>query len=308
MAQEDSARTFSTVASGRAGSPYLQSFIQPAERERSAQFERELAMSREMRATRGEALAEEKAQRDEARDVRRAQEEQRRYERDQLRQDRSERRLDLAQRRQDAAEHKQLLQEEELTHAAEAEGKILGLDPMNMGFDYYARNTLQDPQVKRALMGPHGSTVLKTLNTQKQAYLAQLKHYQSLADEAGLSGDVRQWADKSGMMDEQSFSSALETARQAKQLKEDKEKSKKLQEFLSSGAKAGLEVSQMTTKGEMSMARPRQEKEDTMAQMQELMGNKQPKTAGKTPPSKPSSPLPVESDSLTLDDFPSLTP
>jgi len=301
MAQEDSARTFSTVASGRAGSPYLQSFIQPAERERASQFERELAFSREMRQMRSEDIAEQRAQREDAREARRIQEEQRRYER-------SEKRLDLANRRQDAADHKQLLQEEALTNAAEAEGKIMALDPLHMGFDYHARQLLQDPQVKRALTGPHASTILKTLNEQKNAFANNLKHYQSQAEEAGLSGDVRQYADKTGMMDEEAFSSALETARQAKAMKAAQEESARQQALLQMGAKSGLEISQISPKGEITQARPRVQKEDTMAQMQELMGNKQPKTAGKTPPSKPSSPLPVESDSLTLDDFPSLTP
>jgi len=301
MAKEQSVGTFSKIASGGgAGSPYLQSFIQPAERARSNQFDRELAFSREMRQMRAEDIAEERSKREDIREARRAQEEQRRYER-------SEKRLDLAQRRQDAAERKQLLQEEALTNAAEAEGKILALDPINMGFDYNARQLLQDPQVKRALTGPHASTILKSLNDQKTAFSNQLKHYQSVADEAGLAGDVRQYADKTGMMDDMAFSTAVEAARVAKANKLAQEQATQTQNLLAAGAKAGLEVSQMNTKGEIGMARPRVEKEDPEAIIKKMMGNGG-TPEGKTPKGQPSSPLPVQSTSITLDDFPSLTP
>jgi hypothetical protein len=299
MATEGSRSTFSTIASSRAGSgsPYLEAFLRPAETERNAQFERELQMVEEGRKERSQDLAEQKNIRDEERNQRADLEEQRRYNRTQYRQD-------LADRKQNALEHKQMLQEEAETNAAEAEGKIMSLDPTNMQFDYHAREVLQDPQVKRALTSRHGGIIYKALNDQKSSFLKNLQHYQGQADEAGLSGDVRHWADDQGIMDDQAFSQALETARSAKQKAELAEQQKAQQVRDVAARAAGLEVARVDEKGNITYERPRVKKEDIMQAMNEGMGVEN----GATPTTPKTSPLPSTGVQTTINDFPPIIP
>jgi len=235
MATEGATRTFSNRIAGdssSAGSPYLQAFVQPADSARSDQFERELAMSKENRAQQSfdssnkrEARLDEEAR---IREQRLQHKEDRQTERQKfmddwrMRQEERNAELDtLKFRHQEAIENRGLAEAREETNAAEAIATISNLDPNKLSFGYDARQLMSSNRgIQSALVSKHGKAVKEALDARMNSNKDVIKHFQQQAEDAGLAGDIMNYADKMGMMDEVKFSQALESARANKALKE----------------------------------------------------------------------------------------
>jgi len=212
-------------SSGYAPSGYAQAYatgqgimdmIDWQDRKRRGDISERSAISEEERSQQKEADAK-------IREARMQQKEDRQAQRQQFMEDwrmRQEERssaLDMLKfRSQEAAEKRDLLGKEEQTRAEEAATKFAMLDPNKMSFGYDARNVMTDKSVSSALAGKHGRQVKAILDEKMASHDNIIKHYQSQAEEAGLAGDVRQFADKTGMMDEVKFSNALKSARTVK--------------------------------------------------------------------------------------------
>lgn len=302
MATEDSVKTTTTRTAG--GSPYLQSFIAPAETARTAQFERELQMTREGREQEKYELAKGSAMREEEaaqiREARMQHKEDRQTQRQQFMDDwrmRQEERaadLDMLKFRQmEAKENLGLREMEEQTRAEEAATKFAMLDPNKLSFGYDARNTITDRSVSSALAGKYGSKVKAILDEKMASHDNIIKHFQAQAEEAGLAGDVRQFADKTGMMDEVKFSNALESAKTVKASKMAEQQKLEEDAAAMKAASLGLvpESFDPKTKGiKYGLPKPI----DPLAATAEAGSKPKPST----------SPLPKKGAVVTLDDFP----
>jgi hypothetical protein len=235
MAKEGATRTFSNRIAGdtsAAGSPYLQSFVEPAEVARTAQFERELAMSRENRAQQSFDMSNARESRmDEEARIREARlqhKEDRQTERQKfmddwrMRQEERNAELDtLKFRHQEAVDNKNLADAREETTAAEAIATISSLNPQKLSFGYDARQLMSSNRgLQAALVSKHGKAVKAALDERMASNADVIKHFQQQAADAGLAGDIMGYADKMGMMDEVKFSQALESARAQKAIKE----------------------------------------------------------------------------------------
>jgi hypothetical protein len=283
MAKEDSVRTTTTRTAG--GSPYLQSFVQPAEVARTAQFDRELAMSRENRAQQSFDMSNARESRmDEEARVREARlqhKEDRQTERQKfmddwrMRQEDRNHELDkLKFRHQEAIDNKNLADKREETTAAEAIATISSLNPQKLSFGYDARGLMSsDRGLQAALVSKHGKAVKAALDERMASNNDVIKHFQQRAADAGLAGDIMGYADKMGMMDEVKFSQALESARAQKAIKEAAQAQQKSSAMEQRAKQLGLVPTKLDPKTE-----------------EVTYGLPKPELFGKTPPPNTSTP------------------
>jgi hypothetical protein len=316
MAKEGATRTFSNRVAGdrssvgdksSAGSPYLQSFVQPADVARTAQFERELAMSRENRAQQSFDYSKEReAQLDEEariREQRLQHKEERQTERQKfmddwrMRQEERNAELDtLKFRHQEAIDNTSLAEKRDETNAAEAIATISNLNPQKLSFGYDARKLMSsDRGLQAALVSKHGKAVKEALDAKMSSNNDVIKHFQQQALDAGLAGDIMNYADDMGMMDEIKFSQALESARANKALKEAEQAQKEESAMAQKAKQLGLVATDMDTKtGRIKYGQPK---------LDPLGNTVAPEDSTQTTPPKTST-LPKTKPVVSLDDFP----
>ena len=208
MAEEQSTRTFSTVAAGRAGSPYLERYLEPAETERTAQFERSLQMAREGREEESFSLQKQREQRleqktaiqeerqrqmDERRmrlDEWRLQKDQENRERELRSQELQAARYDMAMKRQQAEEDKRLKDEMLQTKAAELSSRIYGLDPNRPDYRDNVKSIISDPANLSILNSKYGREPRAIQKEQDLLHNNMAEFLQSEQKKVGHTGSI----------------------------------------------------------------------------------------------------------------------
>ena len=302
MATEDSPRSMTTRTAG--GSPYLQSFIQPAEVAQTAQFERELQMAKEDRAQQSFDLSNAReARMDEESRIKEARlqhKEDRQTERQKfmddwrMRQEERNAELDtLKFRHQEALENASLAEKRDETVAAEAIARISSLNPQKLSFGYDARSLMsEDKGLQSALIGKHGKAVKAALDERMESNSNLIKSYQQRAADAGYTGDVMGFADKAGMMDDIKFSQTIEAARTQKQIKEADAQAQRSAAMAARAKELGLVPIKLDPKTEqVTYGKP--DAVDVL-NAENKGGESTPKTSA----------LPKAKPAVTLDDFP----
>jgi len=179
MAREETSRSFNTRTAG--GSPYLQSFLQPADSVQTAQFERELQMNRAEREDKSFALAEERARRQEEFQNRELE----------YRQKAEDRRLEaanLAIRKQDAKDALDLQEKKRETEASEVAGRIGLLDESSPAVrEELQKIVSENPSV---FTSKYAKFPLEQLQTKKEGHEAYIGWLSKAAQESGYAGDV----------------------------------------------------------------------------------------------------------------------
>jgi hypothetical protein len=179
MATEDSARGITTRTAG--GSPYLQSFLQPAEVARTAQFERELQMERNDReqqsfdASQARALRQEEFQNREL----------------EYRQKAEDRRLEaanLAIRKQDAKDALDLEERKRDAEAAEVAGAIGLLNEASPTFRDDLKKLVEDNA--KVFTSKYSKFPLAQMEAKKKEHSDFIGWLSNTAKENGYSGDV----------------------------------------------------------------------------------------------------------------------
>jgi hypothetical protein len=177
MAKEGATRTFSNRIAGdtrAAGSPYLQSFVQPAEVARTAQFERALQMERSDREQ-DRALRQEEFQNREL----------------EYRQKAEDRRLEaanLAIRKQDAQDALKLEEQKRETEAAEVAGRIGLLNEASPSFREDLKKIVSDNA--KVFTSKYAKFPLAEMEVKKKEHGDYMGWLSKKAQEVGYSGDV----------------------------------------------------------------------------------------------------------------------
>jgi len=177
MAKEGATRTFSNRIAGdapTAGSPYLQSFVQPADVARTAQFERALQMERSDREQ-DRALRQEEFQNREL----------------EYRQKAEDRRLEaanLALRKQDAQDALKLEDEKRQAEASEVASRIGLLSEASPTFREDLNKIVTDNA--KVFTSKYGKFPLEEINIKKKEHGDYMGWLSKKAQEVGYSGNV----------------------------------------------------------------------------------------------------------------------
>jgi len=206
MATEDSPRSMTTRTAG--GSPYLQSFLKPAEEVQGAQFERALQMNRAERENEAFDLAKAKDARMEERqvqqDARQKMMDERtmrldawKLQRDQENQERmlsaEERKAsyyDLAQRRQDAVDNMKLKDDMLQTKAAELSAQLYSLDPNRPDYRESVKSLISDPENSKILNSKYGKEPLAIQKEQNSIHTNMVEFLETEQKKFGATGSI----------------------------------------------------------------------------------------------------------------------
>jgi hypothetical protein len=184
MAKEGATRTFSNRIAGdtrAAGSPYLQSFVQPAEVSRTAQFERALQMERSDRELQSLELAQNRALRQEEFQNRELQYRQ-------IVEDRRLEAANLAIRKQDAQDALKLEEQKRETEAAEVAGKIGLLNEASPTFRDDLKKIVSDNA--KVFTSKYAKFPLAEMEVKKKEHGDYIGWLSNSAKESGYTGDV----------------------------------------------------------------------------------------------------------------------
>lgn len=230
MATQGAVEVFRSGGGG-GGSPYLEHYLRPETEEKQAQFRDALAMAEEQRAQKSFDI-----------------------------QSAREMRMQNMQDIRDRKELRQMDQQEALDSAQEKISSALG-NPADMGFQERYEKIMGDPDIHRARATTAGREAIDSmLNEQKESHNHYIDSWAKIGAGYGWNGDPRTLPkNKDGTVDWETslqtvFKPAQEAARQQKQMQDQQDSQKSMQQKIGlreQAFRSGMVAGEMSPTGDI---------------------------------------------------------